>query len=66
MVLNILTILVISDDYKRAFGKASNLLKLYLLKLHPNIIAALQYNRSYLRMSSKDLIDKVISLLGLV
>jgi len=66
MALNILTILAISDDCERAFGKAGNLLKPRLLKLYPNIIAALQYNRGYLGISSKDLVDKVISLLGLV
>jgi len=66
MALNILTILAISDDCERVFSKAGDLLEPRLLKLHPNIIAALQYNRSYLRISSKDLVDKVISLLGLV
>ncbi|OCK87218.1 uncharacterized protein K441DRAFT_671147, partial [Cenococcum geophilum 1.58] len=58
MALNILTILATSNDCKRAFGKAGDLLEPRLLKLHPNIITALQYNRSYLRISSKDLVDK--------
>ena len=66
MALNILTILATSDDYKRAFGEAGDLLEPRLSKFHPNIIAALQYNRSYLRMGSKDLVDKVISSPGLV
>ena len=66
MALNILTILAISDNYKWAFNKAGNLLEPHFLKLRPNIIATLQYNRSYLRIGFKDLVDKVISSLGLV
>ena len=58
--------LATSDDCERAFGEAGDLLEPRLSRLHPNIIAALQYNCSYLRMSSKDLVDKVISLPGLV
>jgi hypothetical protein len=53
MALNILTILAISDDYKQAFSKASDLLKLYHLKLRPDIIAVLQCNHSYLKMGFK-------------
>ena len=66
MALNILTILAISDDCEWAFSKAGDLLKLYFSKLHPNIITALQCNRSYLRMGFKDLVDKIISLPELV
>ncbi|OCK88600.1 uncharacterized protein K441DRAFT_669012 [Cenococcum geophilum 1.58] len=61
MALNILTILAISDDYKRVFGEAGDLLEPRLLKLRPNIIAALRYNRSYLRIGFKDLVDKDLS-----
>ena len=53
MAFNILTILAISYDCERAFSKASNLLKLYRLKLRPDIIAALQCNYSYSRMDFK-------------
>jgi len=53
MALNILTIPAISDNCERAFSKAGNLLEPYRLKLHPNIITALQYNCSYLRMGFK-------------
>jgi hypothetical protein len=66
MALNILTILAISNDCKRAFGEASDLLEPRFSKLRPNIIATLQCNRSYLRMGFKDLADKVISSPGLV
>jgi len=66
MALDILTILATSDDCERAFCEASNLLEPRLSKLRPNIIAALQCNRSYLRMGFKDLVDKVISSPGLV
>ena len=66
MALDILTILAISNDCKRAFSEAGDLLKPYFLKLRPNIITALQCNRSYLRMGFKDLVDKVIRLPGLV
>jgi hypothetical protein len=66
MALDILTILAISDDCERAFNEAGDLLELRFLKLRPNIITALQYNRSYLRMGFEDLADKVISLPGLV
>ena len=66
MALDILTILATSDNCERAFGEAGNLPEPRLLKLRPNIIAALQYNRSYLRIGFKDLVDKVISSPGLV
>ncbi|OCK91013.1 uncharacterized protein K441DRAFT_665216 [Cenococcum geophilum 1.58] len=43
----------------RKFGSAALPFSLArLLKLRPNIIAALQYNRSYLRIGFKDLVDK--------
>ncbi|OCK93385.1 uncharacterized protein K441DRAFT_661714, partial [Cenococcum geophilum 1.58] len=58
MALNILTILAISNNCERAFSRAGGLPKPRLLKLRPNIIAALQYNRGYLRISFKDLVDK--------
>ncbi|OCK96159.1 uncharacterized protein K441DRAFT_657496 [Cenococcum geophilum 1.58] len=58
MALDILTILATSDDCERAFGEAGDLPEPRLLKLHPNIVAALQYNRSYLRIGFKDLVDK--------
>ena len=61
MALDILTILAISDDCERAFGEAGDLLEPCFSKLRPNIITALQCNRSYLRMGFKDLADKVIS-----
>jgi len=67
MALDILIILATSDDCERAFGEAGNLLEPRLSKLRPNIIiAALQCNRSYLRMGFKDLVDKVTSPPGLV
>ena len=66
MALNILTLLATSDDCERAFGEAGNLLEPRFSKLRPKIIAALQCNRSYLRMGFKDLVDKVISSPGLV
>ena len=66
MALDILTILATSDDCKRAFSEASDLLEPRLSKLRPNIIAALQCNRSYSRIGFKDLVDKVISLPRLV
>ena len=66
MALDILTILAISNDCKRVFGEAGDLLEPRLLKLRPNIIAALQCNCSYLRMGFKDLVDKVTSLPELV
>src|SRR6266567_6667749 len=50
MALNILTIPAISDDCERAFSKASDLLEPRRLKLRPDIVAALQCNRSYLKM----------------
>ena len=40
----------IGDDRERALSEAGNLLELRCLKLRPNIIAALQGNRSYIRM----------------
>ena len=52
-------------SYKRQL-RAGVLLEPRLSKLRPNIIAALQCNRSYLRMGFKDLVDKVIRLPGLV
>jgi hypothetical protein len=41
MALNILTTLVISDNYKQAFSEASDLLELRRLRLRPNLIATL-------------------------
>ena len=53
MALDILTILIISNNWKQAFNKASNFLELYYLKFHPNIITALQCSYSYKRMGFK-------------
>ncbi|OCK88929.1 uncharacterized protein K441DRAFT_737371, partial [Cenococcum geophilum 1.58] len=53
MALDILTIRAIGDDRERAFSEVGNLLEPRCLKLRPHIIAALQGNRSYIRMGFK-------------
>ena len=53
MALDILTILAISDDCERAFSEAGDLLEPRRLRLRPDIIAALQCNRSYKKMGFK-------------
>ena len=53
MALDILTIPAISNNCERAFSEAGDLLELCCLKLCPDIITALQCNRSYLRMGFK-------------
>ena len=53
MALDILTIPATSDDCERAFSEAGDLLEPRRSKLRPDIIAALQCNRSYSRMGFK-------------
>ena len=47
IVLNILSILPLSCDYKQLFSKFSNMLKPYYLQIQPNIITALQCTQSW-------------------
>jgi hypothetical protein len=42
----------IGDDRERAFSEVGDLLELRCLKLRPNIIAALQGNRSYITQTN--------------
>ncbi|OCK94536.1 uncharacterized protein K441DRAFT_659860, partial [Cenococcum geophilum 1.58] len=53
MALNILTILAISDNCEPALSEAGNLLELRRLRLRPDLITALQCNRSYKRIGFK-------------
>jgi hypothetical protein len=53
MALDILTIPATSDDCERAFSEAGDLLEPRRSRLRPDIIAALQCNRSYKKMGFK-------------
>jgi len=53
MALDILTISAISDNCKRAFSEASDLLEPRCLRLCFDIIAVLQCNYSYNKMGFK-------------
>jgi len=53
LALDILTIPATSDDCERAFSEAGDLLEARRSRLRPDLIAALQCNRSYRRIGFK-------------